>query len=76
MNYVIQTIIEILEKRFANDKPYLSEKLEELATHENKYDRLNFLCTKADKTTIEMYSQKTKLTVENIQYLKDIWYKI
>ena len=76
MNYVTQTIIEILEERFADDKPYLSEKLEELATHENKYDGLNFLCTKADKTTIEMYSQKTELTVENIQYLKDIWYKI
>jgi len=76
MNYVTQTIIEILEERFADDKPYLSEKLEELATHENKYDGLSFLCTKADKTTIEMYSQKTELTVENIQYLKDIWYKI
>ena len=76
MNYVTQTIIDILEERFIDDKSYLSEKLEELAAHKNKYDGLNFLCTKADKTTIEMYSQKTELTVEDIEYLKGIWYKI
>jgi len=76
MNYVTQTIIDILEERFANDKPYLSEKLEELNTHKNKYDGLNFLCTQADSTTIKMYAQKTELTVENISYLKNIWYKI
>jgi len=76
MNYVTQTIIDILEERFSNDKPYLAEKLEELNTHKNKYDGLNFLCTKADQTTIKMYAQKTELTEENIAYLKDIWYKI
>jgi len=76
MNYVTQTIIDILEERFVDDKSYLSEKLEELTTHENKYDGLNFLCTKADSTTIEMYSKKTELTIENIEYLKSIWYKI
>ncbi len=76
MNYVTQILIDILEKRFADDKPYLSEKLEELATHKNKYDGLNFLCTKADSTTIKMYTQRTELTIENIEYLKAIWYKI
>ena len=76
MNYVTQTIIDIYEERFADDKPYLSEKLEELNTHKNKYDGLNFLCTKADSTTIKMYAQKTELTVENISYLKSIWYKV
>jgi len=76
MNYVTQTIIDILEERFADDKPYLSEKLEELIVHENKYDGLNFLFTKADSTTIKMYTQRTELTVENIAYLKSIWYKI
>ena len=76
MNYVTQTIIDILEERFIDDKSYLSEKLEELTAHENKYDGLSFLYTKADSTTIEMYSQKTELTIENIEYLKSIWYKI
>ena len=76
MNYVTQTIIDILEERFAKDKSYLSEKLEELHTHKNKYDGLNFLFTKADSTTIKMYTQKTELTEENIAYLKNIWYKI
>ena len=76
MNYVTQTIIDILEERFAHDKPYLSEKLEELMTHKNKYDGLDFLCSKADSTTIKMYSERTELTVENIAYLKSIWYKI
>lgn len=33
MNYVTQTIIDILKERFANDNTYLSEKLEELMTH-------------------------------------------
>jgi len=76
MNYITQTIIDIFEERFANDQPYLLEKLEELNTHTNKYDGLNFLCNKADKTTIKMYTQKTELTEENIAYLKSIWYKI
>ena len=76
MNYVTQTIIEILEERFTNDKSYLSEKLEELNTHKNKYDGLKFLCTKADQNTIKMYAQRTELTEENIACLKDIWYKI
>lgn len=64
MNYVTQTIIDILEERFSNDKPYLSEKIEELMTHENKYDGLNFLCTKADSTTIKMYAKKQNLLLK------------
>jgi len=76
MDYVTQTLIDIYKERFAYDKPYLSEKLEELETHENKYDGLDFLCTKADSVTIKMYSDKTELTVEDIKTLKKMWYKI
>lgn len=76
MNYVTQTIIDILKERFAHDRPYLSEKLEELESHQNKYDGLDFLCSKADSTTIKMYSQRTELTIEDIQFLKSIWSRI
>lgn len=76
MNYVTQTLIDIYKERFAHDKPYLSEKLEELEAHENKYDGLDFLCSKADRTTIKMYADKTELTVADIEALKDMWYKI
>jgi len=76
MNYVTQTLIDIYKERFAQDKSYLAEKLEELEAHKNKYDGLNFLCSKADKTTIKMYADKTELTVADIKVLKEMWYKI
>lgn len=76
MNYVTQTLINIYKERFAHDKPYLSEKLEELEAHKNKYDGLDFLCSKADNITIKMYADKTELTVEDIEALKKMWYKI
>jgi hypothetical protein len=76
MNYVTQTLINIYKERFSHDKPYLSEKLEELEAHESKYDGLDFLCSKADRTTIEMYAEKTQLTIEDIKALKRMWYKI
>ena len=76
MNYVTQTLIDIYKERFVDDKLYLSEKLEELEAHENKYDGLDFLCSKADGTTVKMYADKTELTVEDIETLKDMWYKI
>ena len=76
MNYVTQILIDIYNERFAGDHSYLAEKLEELESHENKYDGLNFLCTKADSTTKKMYAEKTQLTVEEIEFLKSIWHKI
>jgi len=76
MNYITRTLIEIYKERFAHDKPYLSEKLEEIEAHENKYDGLNFLCSKADGTTMKMYEERTELTVEDIKFLRSIWYKI
>jgi len=76
MNYVTQTLIDIYKERFEQDKLYLSEKLEELETHKNKYDGLDFLCTKADRTTIKMYADRTELTVADIEALKEMWYKI
>ena len=75
MNYVTRNLIEIYKERFKNDKSYLVEKLEILEGHKNKYDGLNFLVN-ADATTKEMYSNKTELTLEEIQQLKDMWYKI
>ena len=66
MNYVTQTIINILNERFENNQSYLQEKLEELNKHTNKYDGLDYLCTWADKVTVEMYAEKTDLTVEDI----------
>ena len=76
MNYITRVLIEIYKERFSHDKPYLSEKLEELEAHENKYDGLNFLCSKADNLTKEMYAEKTELTIEDISFLRSIWYKI
>lgn len=76
MNHVTKTLIDIIKERFAHDKSYLAEKMEELDAHENKFDGLNFLCTKADSTTIKMYAERTKLTVKEIGFLKDIWHKI
>jgi hypothetical protein len=76
MNYVTQTIKNILKERFANDKSYLFEKLEELEMHENKYDGLNYLFSQADSVTIRMYAERTELTVSEIRYLRNIWHKI
>ena len=75
MNYVTRNLIEIYKERFKNDKSYLVEKLEILEGHKNKYDGLNFLVN-TDAITKEMYSNKTELTLEEIQQLKDMWYKI
>ena len=75
MNYVTRNLQEIYKERFKNDKSYLVEKLEILESHKNKYDGLDFLVG-ADATTKEMYSNKTELTLEEIQQLKDMWYKI
>jgi len=68
MNYVTQTLIDIYKERFADDKPYLSEKLEELEAHENKYDGLDFLCSKADRTTIKQIKLNSQLQI--LRYLK------
>jgi hypothetical protein len=76
MNYVTQNIIEIYKERFAEDESYLLEKLEVLESHKNKYDGLNFLCSYCDSKTIEMYSERTELTVAEIEFLRNIWSKI
>ncbi len=76
MNYVTQNLIGIYKERFSHDEAYLSEKLEELEAHKNKYDGLDFLCSKADSNTIKMYTERTKLTVEDINDLKNMWHKI
>jgi len=76
MNYVTQTLMEIYSERFAHDKPFLSEKIEELEKHRNKYDGLTFLCCSADETTVDMYAERTKLTIEEISFLRSIWCKI
>ena len=75
MNYVTRNLIEIYKERFKNNKSYLDEKLEILESHNNKFDGLSFLVG-ADATTKEMYADKTELTLEEIQQLKDMWYKI
>jgi len=77
MNYITRNLIEIYEERFKDDESYLAEKLEELEAHnKNKYDGLNFLCTSAESVTIKMYSKKTQLKKEDIQFLKSIWHKV
>jgi site-specific DNA-adenine methylase len=76
MNYITATLIDIYKERFADDKSYLAEKLEELEQHENKWDGLNFLCSKADRKTREKYAEKTELTVEEINFLSGILYKL
>jgi len=75
MNYVTRNLIEIYKERFKNDKSYLSEKLEILESHNNKYDGLDFLVG-SDATTKEMYSNKTQLTLEEIDQLKKMWCNI
>lgn len=72
MNYVTRNLIEIYKERFKNDKPYLSEKLEILESHQNKLDGLSFLIG-ADATTKEMYSDRTQLSLKEIEQLRKMW---
>ncbi len=75
MNYVTATIIDIMKDRFEDDVFYLTEKLKILKKHKNKFDGLEFLVS-ADRTTKEMYAERTELTLADIEQLKDMWYKL
>ncbi|MDD2358323.1 MAG: hypothetical protein PHX13_10475 [Thiovulaceae bacterium] len=66
MNYVSNIILEVMQERFKDDQSYLGDLIEDLKSHENKYDGLMYLF-KLDTTSKEMFAQKIGVSLEDIE---------
>lgn len=74
MNYLTEKIAEVYKERFANDKGYLSEKLEKLEKHKNKYDALEFIATQMDSTGLQMLADKLGMPDSSgLRKIQQIW---
>lgn len=71
MNHVTNIILEIVQERFKNNQGYLSEVIEELETHQNKYDALMYLF-KLDKQSKEMFAKRIGVSLEDIESMLEV----